>query len=232
MKPVFPHVTFCSLAGMSVEKMVREYENKTSLYNTRYKKMTAAIRNIFHLDKENINYTFLEKIQVLNEIDKQRSMFVNIGGRAIKLGYRLQDLVLNCTHDSVICSDEDFEEFRHPDFLRCYTYVGGYKHMHTLLSGPDRGLSLLLYNQYNEYISKLTNLAYTSHNPLLSSNGVRVVIHAPGTIPNVNDLGTDVKSGEATSIALQVSRFAYVRRRSSLSTDTCLDCFKNANDIS
>ncbi len=78
--------------------------------------------------------------------------------------------------------------------------------MDSSLPGPTRGLSLLLYSQNNAWISKLTSLAYSETNPLLNSNGIRVTIHAPGTIPNVNDFGLDIKPGEATSISLQVGK--------------------------
>ena len=185
LKPEFPHITICNLIGISFNHLAKQMNNPDSAYNLKYSKMKLAV--IVKLATG--RYTDKEKAYVLNELKNDKILFANVGKEAVKIGYSFDDLILNCSHSGNLCNREDFKLFAHPDFFNCYTYVGGHKYFDSMIAGPESGISIILYSEATNILMNLIQSAYENFNPNANSGGIRVVIHGPGTFP-------DMSSGE------------------------------------
>ncbi len=100
------------------------------------------------LNENPSNYTEEEQIQVVDEINKQRTLYANLGSSSFKYGYTIDDFFVACTHAGQKCGPKDFALFSHPDFFNCYTYKGGARIPTLTIPGPTKGLSLVLYGDF------------------------------------------------------------------------------------
>ena len=171
------------------------------------------------------NISALERWIIEDALDSQQIMFANLGKEAMQVGYSLDDLILNCTHDRGFCKSEDFEIFHHPDYFNCYTYKGGAKYLDSMLSGPEHGISLILYSEVMDLLQGFVQLPYENMNPIVNSLGVRLVIHGEGTFPNIDSQGIDIFPGVSTSIALKMTESIHLDKPYS-------DCYTPEDDPS
>ena len=195
-------MTVCNLMGVSKEKLVYHSRNPKSPYNMKYIPLLNATKEYLQLE----GFTKDEGKKILNEMMAETVVYANLGDEAEKLGYSINDMILNCTHSGNLCYESDFKLFQHPEFFNCYTYTGGDKYQKSSLAGPDYGLSLVLYSEALDLVLDTIHNEYGSMNPIGNTRGIRVVIHAPETFPNVKEEGTDISPGMSTSISLSISK--------------------------
>ena len=188
--------------GISKEKLVYQSRNPKSLYNTKYVPLMNATKE--YLKSE--GFGKVEEWKILTEMMGERVMYANVGDEAKQLGYSINDMILDCTHSGKLCYESDFRLFENSDFFNCYTYRGGGKYQKSSLAGPDYGLSLVLYSEALDLVLDSINNGYGQMNSIGNTRGIRVVIHAPDTYPNVKEEGIDISPGSSTSISLTISK--------------------------
>lgn len=64
------------------------------------------------------------------------------------------------------CTTNDFDEYKHPDFVKCYTYKGTNISTSTI-PGPQKGLSLIL---YGDFVNTF-NVPYEKDSPTANAEG-------------------------------------------------------------
>ena len=202
MSPVFPDVTLCSLSGVLWEKMVGVSKDPHSNYNLKFRKAKKEVLQF--LKDDSMNATKQEL--VINTVNKPSFMFANLGNEAKDISYTINDLILFCFHSNKNCSESDFELFQHPDYFSCYTYNKGRKYQSSMLAGPDYGLTLTLYTEALDLVTGSIHHRYDRRNPLGNTKGIRVVIHTPGSYPNILEEGIDIMPGISTSVSLAMVR--------------------------
>ncbi len=132
--------------------------------------------------------------------------------------------MLHCTYGGEECKEKNFQLYQHPEFFNCWTFLevadkeeeeeeedhleaGGHEdeeeegHGHRILTGPNSGLSLIL---YAEHVDRHLD-HYDFEHILINSEGIRVLIHEPKTFPSQNQLGFNIPPGESVSVLLKTS---------------------------
>ena len=165
--------------------------------------MVKQVLDFLKYDKE--KYSEEKKKLILDEIVSQRVLFANVGKNSEHMGYKLTDMVLNCTNRGLLCKPEHFELFKHPDFFNCYTYKGGHSEEDSILTGSRNGLSLIMYGESMGLLTRTVQWPYSTMNPGINSVGMRIVIHAPGTFPDIDADGIDIYPGMSTSVSLRMT---------------------------
>ncbi len=94
-----------------------------------------------------------------------------------------------------------FYLFLHPNTFNCYTFKYNQNLNSSLSTGPYKGLSLIL-KTGNPLI-----YTYDKTQPVGNVDGLKVVIHAPDTVPYVMDRGIEVHPGESTNIGIVMKNF-------------------------
>ncbi len=202
-KPLFPDITVCSLFGISWEKIVYEKRDSNSLYNTKFLKAQADVQRYLRGDR---NISGSNEAHILNVLSQPNFMFANLGNESAHIGYTINDLILFCTHSGKNCSESDFQLFQTPDYFNCYTYVAGGNYQHSIMAGPDYGLSLILYSEALDLVLQSIHHRYEHQSPIGNSKGIRLVVHTPGSFPNIQEDGIDIMPGMTTSISLVMSK--------------------------
>ncbi len=150
-------------------------------------------------------YSDDERKLLMDEIVSQRILFTNVHENAENMGYKLDDMVLNCTHSGFLCKPEEFELFKHPDFFNCYTYKASQRQEDSILTGSNNGLSLIMYGESMGLLTRTVQWPYSTLNPGMNSVGMRIVTHSPGTFPDIDADGIDIYPGMSTSISLTMT---------------------------
>ncbi|CAH1781224.1 unnamed protein product [Owenia fusiformis] len=138
--------------------------------------------------------------------------------------YRLRmydDLILECRFKGKPCDKRDFKQVLLGRYGNCFMFQPNSKDGRDILSepGPDVGLNLMLftngYSPLDEFTAsdtfKVFRLTTSTDSSILdefnsefstASDGIRLFIHAPGTMPDPEKDGIDLSAGTFSSIGL------------------------------
>ena len=127
-----------------------------------------------------------------------------------KAGVPFKEFVVTCRFGGIECNrTSDFEHFFDPYYYNCFTYNAPQAdHPDDLLAeGVDNGWSTVVLTgsgmlQNNEAIRIIPG-SHEYLSPLSSSEGVRVVIHPPNTIPFPHTEGFDVPPGYSVTFGVK-----------------------------
>lgn len=196
----FPSVTVCNTQAMSQSSKGEMLQDKhTKLYE--WQRILDTIDTFDELAARLNQTEEFERIKY--KLREPSGYFQNIGDEYKKVGHQLDDFVLGCTYGMQECSSQNFSTFHTQDYFNCYTFNSGKESLIAKTTGPNAGLSLVLYvetdngdgmnaNHYNRYLSTG------------DAAGLRVVIHPPNSRPYPLEQGFDVPPGISASVNMVV----------------------------
>lgn len=173
--------------------------------NVRRKRAVDDNYNKLNTSKYDDNYTNLddtfsdeyfdnpmdEQTQLL-QIFKDLYMEIDKSDRQ-DLGHDIDDMLNGCTFSSRTCNSSMFKLHQTSDYGNCYTISS--KKFISIKSGPEGGLSLVLFLETDEYLDGIT-----------TGYGIRVHIQDQDTYPFPADEGIFVPAAMETDIGLKMLR--------------------------
>ncbi|KAF8793297.1 Acid-sensing ion channel 4-A like protein [Argiope bruennichi] len=220
----FPAVTICNLNRMSeIYKScvlndipwpcIRPFdddvpEEKGSVLILSERRLYTSVSNA--TTRSEINYKSKSK-ELLNH-------YTNLDHKSrYCYGYRLHQLVKNCTFNSTFCHSSDFSIFQTIQYGNCFTFNNALQQQNSfkvIKAGPDTGLEFEIDANLNSYLD------------ITPSAGIRVTIHSPYENPNPVQDGINLSPGYDTQISISKSS---VQRLPAPYRDQCRD-YKATND--
>ncbi|CAH1787528.1 unnamed protein product [Owenia fusiformis] len=209
---LFPSVTICPLTQMSKQGVVKFAQDTTDEDET---VLSISALQLFLIDMVQID----KNLSLLNEVSSERQQFYEKFYNRLytyegfyeniptitKYGHKKHDFISSCMYQGKYCSDGDIHSVIHSHYYNCFTF----NDINTTLSnpysnttGPTGGLSLQLFLDIDENIYAIYNPEY----PTSGSQGVRVVIHEKGTLPDPENEGFEIEQGHSANVALSVTR--------------------------
>nr|7YVB_A Chain A, FMRFamide-gated Na+ channel [Aplysia californica]7YVB_B Chain B, FMRFamide-gated Na+ channel [Aplysia californica]7YVB_C Chain C, FMRFamide-gated Na+ channel [Aplysia californica]7YVC_A Chain A, FMRFamide-gated Na+ channel [Aplysia californica]7YVC_B Chain B, FMRFamide-gated Na+ channel [Aplysia californica]7YVC_C Chain C, FMRFamide-gated Na+ channel [Aplysia californica] len=183
----YPSVTICNIEPISLRKIRKAY-NKNESQNL----------------KDWLNFTQTFHFKDMSFMNSIRAFYENLGSDAKKISHDLRDLLIHCRFNREECTTENFTSSFDGNYFNCFTFNGGQLRdqlqMHA--TGPENGLSLIISIEKDEPLPG-TYGVYNFENNILHSAGVRVVVHAPGSMPSPVDHGFDIPPGYSSSVGLK-----------------------------
>ena len=185
----FPSVTLCNIEPMSWRKV-------RTLFDKPDGELMTWLR---FLDSE--SFTFGDQQAHLTSI---RAFYENLGDEAKYISHDINDFLIHCRFNDEICSVENFTTTFDGNYFNCFTFNMGDMVEKLLMhaTGPQNGLSLII-SLDNDDPPFGTYGIYHLNSNILHSAGVRVVVHAPNTMPSPVNHGFDVPPGYSSSIGLK-----------------------------
>ncbi|KAH9494544.1 hypothetical protein Btru_042391 [Bulinus truncatus] len=183
----YPSVTVCNIDPITLRKIFRLHDS------TGGQKLKRWFRFIQKFRFEQMAF-----------MDSFRAFYENLGEEAKRISHELPDLLIHCRFNREICSVSNFTTSFDGNYFNCFTFNGGQLtdqlQMHA--TGPENGLSLIMSvekaNPQPRYYG-----VYNFENNILHSAGIRVVVHAPGSMPSPVDHGIDIPPGYSSSVGLK-----------------------------
>lgn len=113
-------------------------------------------------------------------------------------------MLIHCQFNQEACSVENFTTSFDGNYFNCFTFNGGTPEKRLLMhaTGPQNGLSLIV-SLDNDEPPLGTYGVYNKDSNILHSAGMRLVVHAPNTMPSPVDHGFDIPPGYSSSIGLK-----------------------------
>ena len=150
---------------------------------------------------------------VFRHIFSRTTFAANIDRETLKLaGVQLEEFIVNCYFGSRKCNSTlEFDTFFDPYYFNCYTYnAPSGEGKHALSEGIENGWTSIVFSgsgmlMKNEDIRILPGL-HEYNSAVSASEGVRVVIHPPGTKPFPFTEGFDVPPGFSASFGIRPRR--------------------------
>ena len=150
---------------------------------------------------------------VFRHIFSRTTFAANIAQEALQeAGVQLDEFIVNCYFGSRKCNNtEEFSGFFNPYYFNCYTYnAPNSEGKHVLSEGIENGWTSIVFSgsgmlMKNEDIRILPGL-HEYNSAVSASEGVRVVIHPPGTQPFPFTEGFDVPPGFSASFGIRPRR--------------------------
>lgn len=208
----FPSVTICNLQSISMSTAGDMLKNSS----TKFFQWNELSSSLFAQAQDNVSseYEFW-----YDRLRGPQGFYDNIGTESRVVGHQEWDFIVGCTYGKNDCALNSFTYFSSPNYYNCYTYNGGNisaDKVMTRASGPENGLSLVIYLETDNGDHQHDGPYYSFHN---SGNaaGARVVIHSPDTRPNPVESGFSLPPGFTTSVSLKVG----VNRRLGSPYDNC-----------
>ncbi|GFN84460.1 FMRFamide-gated na+ channel [Plakobranchus ocellatus] len=181
----YPSVTVCNIDPLSIRKVTLHKNDNTPLI--RWLQFIQTYR--FH------HMSFFQSI---------RAFYENLGEQAKQLSHILSDMLIHCRFNREVCKVENFTSFFDGNYFNCFTFNGGQLRdqlqMHA--TGPENGLSLIISVEKFDPVPTVYGI-YNFENNILHSAGIRVVVHAPGSMPSPVDHGFDIPPGYSSSVGLK-----------------------------
>ncbi len=171
-----------------------------------YMRNTAKYGPLWYQYQDKYPYMF-------QEIFSRTTYSANIPDDVIsEAAVHIDEFVVTCYFGEHSCNrSRDFERFFDAYYFNCFTYnaPGGIDNF-AMSEGIDNGWSSVLFSgsgmlDKNEDIRVLPGL-HESRSAVAASEGVRVVIHPPGTIPFPFTEGFDVPPGFSASFGIRPRR--------------------------
>ncbi|KAK6175316.1 hypothetical protein SNE40_013804 [Patella caerulea] len=155
-----------------------------------------------------------------------RAFYENLGDAAEYLSHDINDFMIHCRFNQELCSTSNFTSFFDGNYYSCFTFNSGVVEkllMHA--TGPQNGLSLII-SLDNDDPPYGTYGMYHIGSNILHSAGVRVVVHAPNTMPSPVNHGFDVPPGYSSSIGLNAVMHTRLSQPFGNCTNKKLDGYK------
>ncbi|CAL1527011.1 unnamed protein product [Lymnaea stagnalis] len=183
----YPSVTICNIEPISLRKF------RDMAMNMHGKKLKEWFTLLHYFDFEQMSF-----------MESFRAFYENLGDEAKQLSHDLQDLLIQCRFNREECSVSNFTSSFDGNYFNCFTFNGGQlkEKLQMHATGPDNGLSLIISLEKFDPMPG-TYGVYNFENNILHSAGVRVVIHAPGSMPSPVDHGIDIPPGYSSSVGLK-----------------------------
>ncbi|XP_067683451.1 FMRFamide-activated amiloride-sensitive sodium channel-like [Haliotis asinina] len=186
----FPSISVCNIEPISWRKMrILFSSNSTELISW-------------------INFVSSEKLRFDDQhaahLTSIRAFYENLGEEAKFMSHDINDFLINCKFSDEVCSVHNFTTFFDGNYYSCFTFNGGDVAEKLLMhaTGPQKGLSLIISLDNDDPPLGSYGL-YDMNSNILHSAGVRVVVHAPNTMPSPVNHGFDVPPGYSSSIGLK-----------------------------
>jgi hypothetical protein len=192
----FPHVSVCNLQPISnSNEEAMERDGSLEQLKDTVEEIKGAAMSL-GIPWEDVDDRVMSPI----------SLYENLGPDvASTVGHQLQDFIVQCTINGKSCEDKTVLTQVNPTFFNCYTLIQNHSGAGYIGSGPQDGLSLVLYLEVrNSSKTGMRKLQYDQYSPVLNAIGARLVIHAPGTLPLPVTAGMDIMPGHSTSVAVNV----------------------------
>ncbi|CAH1783186.1 unnamed protein product [Owenia fusiformis] len=207
---VFPSVTLCPLVGMPEsayhQLMQDTIEGKREAIPIL--ELSYLLQNFSDYLDNNISQSAnSEKLEFYEDFHTQlysfQGLFDNSKEAVQAYSHKQENFIPVCVYQGKSCLKSDFSTLDHNEHYTCFTFNGGNTTINkpsTKIKGPKGGLSLTLYLDAIE-----SSLIYNPNYPTSGSQGVRVVIHEKGTLPDPENDGFDIEPGHSISAALSVN---------------------------
>ncbi|PVD24875.1 hypothetical protein C0Q70_15364 [Pomacea canaliculata] len=184
----FPSVTVCNIEPISWRKLRLLFENGEDTELMQWLNFTMR----FKFGNQHPHLTSI------------RAFYENLGDEAKNISHELKDLLIHCQFNQEACSVENFTTSFDGNYFNCFTFNGGTPEKRLLMhaTGPQNGLSLIV-SLDNDEPPLGTYGVYNKDSNILHSAGMRLVVHAPNTMPSPVDHGFDIPPGYSSSIGLK-----------------------------
>ena len=210
----FPSLSFCNMRNLDthvlnkLNKKFKESHNPISHLNDsdyfirEYMKLSANFGSLWYDYQEEYPYVF-------QEVFHRTTYSANIPEEAISQAtIQVDQFIVNCLIGENMCNrSADFQRFFDPYYFSCFTYTSPDDGEKLLLEGVENGWSSILFSgsgsvDKNEDVRVLPGL-HESRSPVSANEGIRVVIHPPGTKPFPFTEGFDVPPGFSASFGVR-----------------------------
>ncbi len=188
----FPDVTICYINGHNKLQSDHRYLDNYII---------AQIRKPEYLYGQVVNVSGVDE-EILTQLYSPRSLFANMDYTE-NMGFNLEDILIHCSHHTGHCPLNQFKYYKHPYYYNCYTYTGS-ETINTMITGPEYGLSLILYTASNNLHY---NLKYEKSSKVANSEGMRITLQQHGSLPLPTDKGVDIALGYSTNIGLRAKLY-------------------------
>ncbi|KAL8612050.1 hypothetical protein ACOMHN_052072 [Nucella lapillus] len=184
----FPSITVCNIEPISWRKLRLLFQNPRDTELMQWLNFTSR----FKFGKQNFHLTSI------------RAFYENLGEEAINISHDLEDFLIHCQFNQEECTSVNFTTSFDGNYFNCFTFNGGNKDNKLLMhaTGPQNGLSLIISLDNDEPPLGSYGI-YNIDSNIQHSAGVRVVVHAPNTMPSPVDHGFDIPPGYSSSIGLK-----------------------------
>lgn len=214
----FPAISMCNMRNLDVyvlntlNRKFLEDHNPINHINSsendfirEYMKITAKYGPLWY------NYQNQYPLE-FQEVFSRTTYSANIPQHIVSsAAVQLQEFIVNCYFGEYHCNmTTDFAMFFDPYYFNCFTYDTPDPDQAALSEGIENGWSSILYSgsgilDKNDDIRVLPGL-HESRSAVSANEGVRVVIHPPGTIPFPFTEGFDVPPGFSASFGIRPRR--------------------------
>ncbi len=198
----FPHVTICSHGPISIYFTKNHLTEIAPLYARTVPVKQYLVRaNNYSSYSEANTYMYIHRLTTLEGI------FANLPSKKKHISsLSVEELVISCTFAEQPCSYQNFTRYIHSQYMNCYTFKDNRSDLGNIKNkiGPQFGLSLILKGPERHQALKYYDVYSNTGN----INGLRISIHEPGTLPNIQETGFEISAGVSTTIGLKQETFA------------------------
>ena len=215
----FPSISMCNMRNLDVyilntlnQKFIDDHlpinhiNTSSHPFVREYMKTTAKYGPLWYAYQK-------EYPLVFRHIFSRTTFAANIDQDIVKqAAVQLDEFIVNCYFGTHKCNNtEDFQWFFDPYYFNCYTYnAPSSEGKHALSEGIENGWTSIVFSgsgmlMKNDEIRILPGL-HEYKSAVSASEGVRVVIHPPGTQPFPFTEGFDVPPGFSASFGIRPRR--------------------------
>nr|AWC68059.1 DEG/ENaC family ion channel ENaC7 [Platynereis dumerilii] len=211
----FPAVSLCNMRNMDVHvlntlnrkfiedhNLINHINNSDNDFVREYMKLSAKYGPLWYKYQGKYPLAF-------QEVFSRTTYSANIPQHIVSsAAVQLDEFVVSCYFGEYHCNTtNDFTLFFDPYYFNCFTYNMADPGQATSSGGIENGWSSVLYSgsgilDRNKDIRVLPGL-HESRSAMSANEGVRVVIHPPGTIPFPLTEGFDVPPGFSASFGIR-----------------------------
>jgi hypothetical protein len=214
---VFPHISICNMRNLDVltlnaiNTFFNAAESTEELVNiTTDPFIVQYMRHISKLMPMYYNKNRSDH-SVFDVPFSRTAIATNIPHELIRpVGVQLNDFVMFCRYAGNECNRSRFHDFFDSYYFNCFTYVHAAQASHGTghAEGLENGWSAIVLSgngmlEVNQYLSIIPG-AHEFLSAASGTEGVRVVIHPPGTEPYPRTEGFDVPPGYAASFGVKM----------------------------
>ncbi|CAH1782900.1 unnamed protein product [Owenia fusiformis] len=196
----FPSVTLCPVLPVIFDKTW--YLG----YNDMVFQLHSQDIETFYSNNRSVHENLIAPI--MNRLVRKEG-YLDLVGDTVRLR-TYSDLIIECRFNGELCNETDFINVTVGSYGNCYTFDTYSTDIFDVSeTGPDFGLRLVLflnsYSPLNELTSRdnfKSELREFDSNYATLSDGIRMAIHAPGTMPDMDIEGIDLSPGKFITIGL------------------------------
>ncbi|KAH9505496.1 hypothetical protein Btru_057453 [Bulinus truncatus] len=113
------------------------------------------------------------------------------------VGHQFKDIVIVCSFNLIDCSAHNFKFFPSMQYGNCYTFYDA--DFSGRLGGYDKSLNIVIFLELDEYIQEFASIP-----------GVRIAIHDPKSIPNLEENGFVINAATENLIRIKLMQFQHL----------------------